>query len=47
MSKEKVGVADVVSVVLTKADGTIITNEATKKVTSDWLRKVADELDEN
>ena len=46
MSKERVGVADTVQLVLTKADGTIIINEPTP-ITADRLREIADGLDEN
>jgi hypothetical protein len=45
MSKERLGVKDTVSLVLKKADGTIITNEATIPITADYLRKVIEELE--
>jgi len=46
MSREKVGVADKIELILIKGDGTIIINEPTP-ITSDRLRQIADDLDEN
>jgi hypothetical protein len=47
MSKERLGVNDTVELVLRKADGTIITNEATIPITVDHLKNLIKIMESN
>jgi hypothetical protein len=47
MSRENLGVKDTVELVLRKADGTIVTNEATIPITVDHLKNLIKIMESN
>ena len=47
MSKERLGVRDSVELLLKKADGTIISNQATMPINADYLRMLLEKMGES